>query len=420
MKKLVFIFTILFICTLCPNKTISKNAPANVKKGSYSFYYKSVKKAVKNYLGKKGDELTKTDLKKLLDLKCFIVEDSVRTLKDIPKLFPRLKYISIMFDKAVSKEDCIILSHMQKLKEVSIYSPIIPSIDFSKKLSYVEISYDDNACLSKKNNLAAFSVLGENFIKKNIKGHINKYVKVVEDNHIFELIGSDYTYDNKDSKLPSNIYERKVFVSDISKGRPIYNTTLNASVDLGDCASNRLCITDVNFDGIKDILVNNGHYGTQGLVTYTCFLNHNNKYSLCGSFAGIANPAIDEKNKKVLSCWRNWAASHSWAMYSYIGGKYIMVSCLTEEPDKKASQKDKEVWSYRVEKLINGKMRQTGFYSRKSYTEKQIQEMFFRKDSYWGLFSDKWGTLNNRGSYKDFSIYGNEYIDSTIFDIINN
>ena len=93
-----------------------------------------------------------------------------------------------------------------------------------------------------------------------------------------------------------------------------------------------LYLIDVDFDGKNDILVQNGHFGNQGLINYTCYLNRDGEYVLCKSFTEIPNVAVNEKNKVILGCWRNYAVSHSYAMYSFIKDEFVMTHRLTEEP----------------------------------------------------------------------------------------
>ena len=133
-------------------------------------------------------------------------------------------------------------------------------------------------------------------------------------------------------------YEAKVFISE----RRMDEYHLLCSFDVQGCGENAaggLILTDVNFDGINDILVCQGHFGAQGMVRYACYLGSNGAFELNESFSEIANPSLDTKNRRVLSTWRNRAASHSWAMYSYISGEFIETDRLTQEPSSILLQK---------------------------------------------------------------------------------
>ncbi len=94
---------------------------------------------------------------------------------------------------------------------------------------------------------------------------------------------------------------------------------------------NKFEYMDVNFDGRPDLLICTGHHGNQGFLTYYCFLQTEDGFSEAPTFTGIPNPAVDEENRLILSQWRNWAASHSWAEYRYQDGEYRMSRELKEE-----------------------------------------------------------------------------------------
>ena len=179
----------------------------------------------------------------------------------------------------------------------------------------------------------------------------------------------------------------------------------------------------MNFDGQKDFLVVQGHFGSQGMVKYTCFLASGGTYELNESFSHIANPSLDVQNQKVLSTWRNWAASHSWAMYSFIKGKFTETDRLTQEPEvteeirEDGSEAELEVWRHEIEHF-NLKNTETEVYLTSDYSVDEWIEMFYDENSFWGLFSDKWWTLNNKGALLDWSIYGSG-VDVQIMDIIS-
>jgi hypothetical protein len=91
--------------------------------------------------------------------------------------------------------------------------------------------------------------------------------------------------------------------------------------------------TDVNFDGYGDLLIYLGAYGTQGVRYYACWLwdADKGKFSYVHEFQNIEEPMIDKRTKEVSSFWRNSAASHSQARYSWVNGKPVMQARLTED-----------------------------------------------------------------------------------------
>lgn len=360
----------------------------NFNNDVYHFYDEAVKSGVETYFNKTVSELSEEDIKSLSELNCFSVRDSIDTLKDIQNLFPEIQYLDINVSGSLSQEDSEILKTMTSLRALTICSRSISDLDIAKNLDYFEFTYSEEDGLTEENNMSAFSVLGKDFINRNIEGAPLKLIRITDENRIYEMIITD--------KLQSGEYtcseERKVFVSDKIDGDIVCNNILDAAAITGSYISNRIHLADVNFDGQQDILIDNGHFGNQLLVTYTCFLNQNGTYERCTSFTRISDPTIDFNNKKILSVWRNWAASHSWAMYVFDGADYIMTDCLTKSMVLSSEEKDsdEEVWKYTIEKLIDNEMQEIEMFTTKDYTKEQIEERFYSENSYWELLSDKW------------------------------
>ena len=135
---------------------------------------------------------------------------------------------------------------------------------------------------------------------------------------------------------------------------------------------NRLVEKDVNFDGKNDILLFRGHYGNQGFVSYSCYLQTENKFELCESFSEIPNPVIDKENKVILCYWRNWAASHSIGKYYFIDGKFIEKERLTEEPIETYSDEEETKWSWTIEEFSNGKWVKKEYFTEENYEDSKI------------------------------------------------
>ena len=394
----------------------------------YVFYDTAVKNCIERYFDKSADKLTAEDFYKLSQLHSFsfdVYDTQVTTLRDLPGLFPVLRYVKIAFswfnEARLSSEDCAILDEMESLRAVDIYTVGLPSLGFVKRLPYVSLRYPEETYLSDKNNLAEASVLGRDFIEKQITGRIKEYVKVADGKRVYELIVTDYEV-KADSEFDF-WYEAKIFISEKINDDYHFLYSLDIPGRIGN-VSGGLMLTDVNFDGQKDILVSQGHFGNQGLVTFACFLGINGTYKPNESFSSIANPSLDIQNQKVLSTWRNWAASHSWAMYSYIKGEFIETDRLTEEPDETGEMKgdglgvEIEVWKNTTERFKNGNT-ETKIYLTSDYTDAEWQTMFYDENSFWGLTSDKWRTLYNQGTLLDWSIYGSG-ADVQIMELIGN
>ncbi|MEI6602366.1 MAG: hypothetical protein WCL54_02650 [Clostridia bacterium] len=401
-----------------PNQVSSKTSitPEVQKNSIYKFFDKSVQKAAEEFLGKKANKFSEADIIKLNKMTYFSIDDflvgPVKTLKDIPTLFPKIKFLNIGYAGQIPQADMNILKGLQNLKALSLTTSMLPSLDFINKLPYFEIEYNEEGYKSTENNLKDFSLLGRDFIISKMHGHLTKYSRLRIENQIFEFYVSDYISNKNDKERFYDKIERNVFVSNESNGEIKYKTTLDASYEMGDFPSNRLYFNDVNFDGQKDLLIDNGHFGTQGLVTFSCFLQKNGEYNLCSSFSDIPNPALDFKNKKVLGTVRNMAVSHSWLKFSFTNNSFEMTDRLTEEPKN-------DNWNYTIEKLINGKMKKIAEYSEKNTSRKKIDNLFYNKNSSWNLIGNQWRTIFNMGSLKQgYSIYGNDDINQTIIDVI--
>jgi len=346
----------------------------------------------------------------------------IRTLRDLPVLFPKLRFIRLAyydFDEAqLSQEACMILENMESLRAIEIYSDVLPSLDFTKKMPYVSICYTEEAALSDENNLAEASVLGNDFIDSCMSGNVREYVKVADGKRIYELIVTDAVVSSFMDGFYSSL-EAVVFVSEYVNGKYHFLESLKIPERVGNLTGG-LILSDVNFDGEKDILVTQGHFGAQGLVTFACFIYNNGALKQNTSFSGIPNPAVDGQNKKVLGTWRNMAVSHSWAMYSYIDGVFIQTDCLTQEPEEVGDVGfDPEiiVWRHEVERFINGNTEAEIFLT-SDYTDDDWGSMFYTENSFWGLSSDKWRTLYNQGTLYDWSLYGDSS-DAQIMEIIS-
>lgn len=389
--------------------------------GTYAFYDKTVKEEIGKFFQKDSNALTMEDILSLSDFTAFeFLHGDIEVLNDLPELFPNLRYFSLgLYGNAkLSPNNCKILESMSNLRGFSIYTNGIDSIDsmeFSKQLDYVDIQYSEEAYSSESNNLLEITLLGEEFWQNRLKGNIKEYIRATESGWVYELLCTDYD-NNLDTMSPLEVgYEAKLLI--LEKDGEAYHILdlLDVPGRIGN-ASGGLILADVDFDGEDDILVKRGHLGNQGFVTYTCFLKQKNKYILNDEFSRILNPSLDEKNKKILSAWRNWAASHSWAMYSFVDGVFVQTDQLTEEPCDDST----EDWVHNAIKNIGTEFVVSNVYCTKDYSKEEYQSLIYADGSYWGLGTDKWLTLNNQGSYYSAnSIYASTSIDAQVAKIID-
>ena len=398
----------------------SEQAYEQSQKPPYEFYDLAVKECVEKYFDKSADEFTKEDFDTLAKLISFNFDSygkQITTLCDLPKLFPNIKYIEISYfmqGARLSEADCRILEEMKSLCAVNLNLEELPSLDFTKKLPYVSLRYTEEVYQSDKNNLADVSVLGRNFIETYVSGQLTEYVKVVDGERVYELIVTDNEIIGTDV-LMDQCYETKVFISEMRNNEYHFLDVINMTNRIVN-ASGGLILADANFDGQKDILVLQGHFGAQYAAVYDCFLSDDGTYKLNESFSKISNPALDYQNKQVLSTWRNWAASHSWAMLSYIDGEFVKTDSLTQEPEETGDDYNETDWMHLVERF-DGKNVESQTYLKRDYSGEEWSAIFYDENSFWGLRSNKWRTLFNQGSIIDWSLYGSG-VDAQIMEII--
>jgi hypothetical protein len=386
----------------------------------YVFRDSGVKAEIERSFDKTAETLTDEDYAAMADYLWLSVYEEITTLDDLPILFPKLRYVDLgwyNFGDRTMAADISPLLELGELRAASVYSGVIMNLSIVKSLDYVDIAYAEAAYTLPENNLAELSVLGADFIRANVTGNIAEYVRVIDGDRAFELVGTrSETVDEYDERLP----ETRVFVSELREGEYACVQTLDVTDRIGN-ASGGLVIADADFDGVRDVLVLNGSYGAQGLTIYTCFLNRGGVYKKCAGFSDVPNPAIDAENKKILGTIRSWAASHSWMMYEFVDGVLAETERLTEEPIiEEGHGEGDEIWSWTVERLIDGEMREAEHFTARDLTEEEIFAKIYAEDSHWALVSDKWGTLYNLGSlYGAWSMYDSPTVDAQIWEIIN-
>ncbi len=88
-------------------------------------------------------------------------------------------------------------------------------------------------------------------------------------------------------------------------------------------------LEDINFDGVKDIVLDKGSFGNQGAHYEYGWIwdREQEEYVFSESYAEIPNPMADSGNKLVRGSFRNSAGSHSFWIYRYEEGKFV---CKTE------------------------------------------------------------------------------------------
>lgn len=238
-------------------------------------------------------------------------------------------------------------------------------------------------------------IVGQVTVEDILQGNLILYDRFIADGFVFEWMISDYEDDD---------YFTEDGVLIISKEEDAGNTQVihvqGRGGDWGPPAdlANKFKYMDVNFDDIPDLLICTGHHGAQGLITYYCFVQTDAGFAEAPTFTEIANPSVDAENKLILSQWRNWALSHSWAEYKYQDNAYVLSRELCEEPEISGEGQDaSEVWVWTVNGVEIGRSDQL--------SETEIEDLLYNKNSEWRLTDDRWRTIYNDGLMKDYSIY---------------
>lgn len=229
-----------------------------------------------------------------------------------------------------------------------------------------------------------------------LKGNPVIYDRFKTDGWVFEWLISDY-YDDDNW-----FYEDGVLV--VSHESDAEDTQIiHVVAEGGDAvwvsAKNKFEYVDVNFDDVPDLLICTGHHGNSGLLTYYCFLQTEDGFVESPTFTDIPNPAIDADNQLILSQWRNYAVSHSWAEFQYQDDTYVMIRELCEDAiwESGDSASDNLVWIW----TVNGE--EIGRSDKLS--EEEIDDLIYNENSEWQISGDRWRTLYNNGLTTDFSIY---------------
>lgn len=162
-------------------------------------------------------------------------------------------------------------------------------------------------------------------------------------------------------------------------------------------------ITDFNFDGYKDILLLYDIQGNRANHFYYGWIWNNELKHFDKIALDIVNIAIDRTNKCILSVVTNWAASHTYSMYKYIGKEFVLTNELTIEavtPDKygqygiKNLREDDDPWIYIEKKLLFEKMTTVQdfvvIFPNDKAGKQKADQLYHSENSMWDVSSLKW------------------------------
>lgn len=236
-------------------------------------------------------------------------------------------------------------------------------------------------------------IVGQAAVGDILQGKPVLYDRFITDGFVFEWLVSDYKDDD-------NIFleDGVLIVSKEGESEDTQVIHVQAEGGYGGPVSlnNKFKYIDINFDDVPDLLVCTGHHGNQGLITYYCFLQTDIGFAEAPTFTEIPNPSVDTENKLILSQWRNWAASHSWAEYKYQDNAYVLNRELCEEAVG-YDEDGNDIWVW----TVNGE--EIGRSSELSESEKA--DLIYNENSEWRILDDRWRTIFNNGLTADYSIY---------------
>lgn len=108
---------------------------------------------------------------------------------------------------------------------------------------------------------------------------------------------------------------------DETVGYPVFNEMMDT---MG------LHITDVNFDGYKDVIILNAFCGAHANTWYDCWLwdPQTSSFKTCKSFSQICNPSIDPENKCIYSTGGSGASFWGGSIYKFIDGEFVLTNDL--------------------------------------------------------------------------------------------
>lgn len=178
-------------------------------------------------------------------------------------------------------------------------------------------------------------------------------------------------YDENNTLILSRDFSQQD--GDIITGYPVYNEMMDT---MG------LHVTDVNFDGYKDVIILNNFAGAHGNTWYDCWLwdVKTSSFVVSDSFAQICNPSLDPDNQSIYSTGGSGAAYWGGSIYKYIDGEFVITNDLYTD------------WGGLVEKqLMNGIMeivREVQYGEDEQILEREQE--YYKNSELWQLDNPRW------------------------------
>lgn len=181
-----------------------------------------------------------------------------------------------------------------------------------------------------------------------------------------------------------NIYDEKekaiLSVTFDSESRPVYPEMMDT---MG------LHVTDVNFDGYKDVIILNCFAGAHGNSWYDCWLwdIKTSTFIQSKSFTEICNPALDLVNKCIYSTGGSGASVRAYSIYKFINGVFVVSNDL--EFEWKYDGNGSSLGLYvKEETLVDGKLKTVNDTILPGDTA--IEKVSYYNDTLWDLSNPRW------------------------------
>jgi hypothetical protein len=150
-----------------------------------------------------------------------------------------------------------------------------------------------------------------------------------------------------------------------------------------------LHVTDVNFDGYKDVIILNCFAGAHGNSWYDCWLwdTKASTFVQSKSFVEICNPALDPVKKCIYSTGGSGASVRGYSIYKFINGKFVISNDL--EFEWKYDGDGNSLGLYvKEEMLVGGKMKTVNDTILPGETP--IDKTSYYNDDLWQLSNPRW------------------------------
>ncbi len=231
---------------------------------------------------------------------------------------PSVKYLKIEKESGFfTKEDIEALTQLSQLKAVEIYaSDGFEDISFIDNYLYGNLSFDSEEYTFPK-SVEDYGLTGD----------ITSYTKYRKDGMVYELVDSNETYDGDYATyIKSKMFVSKIIVDESDEVE--FELVQIIEPERFVMNSEGFYLEDVNFDGYDDIVIQIGHQGARGTITYSCYLFDNGEYVHNQSFSEFPYLSMDKENKKLHSWVKNSASSETEWIVEYKDGEFTAISEL--------------------------------------------------------------------------------------------